>query len=100
MKGFEAVAEHDRVQREIHYTGRVQGVGFRYTVRSVAAQFNVTGFVRNLPDGRVHLVAEGAVDEVDRFLAAVDAEMQGYIRDTKDTTAPAMGWYKTFEIRH
>ena len=47
-------------QREVYYSGRVQGVGFRYTVRSLASRMAVTGFVKNLPDGRVHLVVEGS----------------------------------------
>ena len=51
-------------QREIHYSGRVQGVGFRYTVRSLASRTAVTGFVKNLPDGRVQLVVEGPPDEI------------------------------------
>ena len=55
---------------EVYYAGRVQGVGFRYTVRSLAARFDVTGFVRNLPDGRVHLVVEGDAGEIDAFLEA------------------------------
>jgi acylphosphatase len=45
---------------QVYYSGNVQGVGFRYTVKSVATGFEVTGMVRTLPDGRVHLVAEGA----------------------------------------
>ena len=53
------VAVPDRRQREVYYAGNVQGVGFRYTARCAAAGLDVTGFVRNLPDGRVHLVVEG-----------------------------------------
>ena len=52
---------------QIFYAGRVQGVGFRYTVRAVANGFEVTGMVRNLPDGRVELAAEGAGDELEAF---------------------------------
>ena len=48
----------------IFYSGHVQGVGFRYTVKSVAAGFEVNGTVRNLPDGRVELVAEGDSGEL------------------------------------
>ena len=94
------MSEHDREQREIHYAGRVQGVGFRYTVRSLAARFDVTGFVRNLPDGRVHLVVEGAAGEIDGFLEAIKAEMTTYIRDVQETTRPATGRFHAFEIRH
>ena len=94
------MSEPDREQREITYEGRVQGVGFRYTVRSVAAGFDVTGFVRNLPDGRVHLVVEGAAGEVGVFLDEVNAEMSRYIRDVHQMVRPASGQYNSFEIRH
>ncbi len=99
MRGLEAVSEHEQ-QREIHYAGRVQGVGFRYTVRSLAARFDVTGFVRNLPDGRVHLVVEGGAGEIDGFLQAIKAEMTMYIRDIQETTRPATRRFHAFEIRH
>jgi acylphosphatase len=98
--GLEAVAEQNLEQREIHYAGRVQGVGFRYTVRSLAAQLDVTGFVRNLPDGRVELVVEGDRGEVGELADAVKAEMSRYIRDVQETTRPATGRFCAFEIRH
>jgi acylphosphatase len=94
------VSDHQQQQREIHYAGSVQGVGFRYTVRSLAARFDVTGFVRNLPDGRVHLVVEGAAGEINDFLDAIKAEMTTYIRDVQDMPRPATGWFHAFEIRH
>ena len=92
--------DHQQEQREIRYAGNVQGVGFRYTVRSLAAGFDVTGFVRNLPDGRVHLVVEGAADEIADFLQAIRAEMTTYIRDVQETTRPAAARFHAFEIRH
>jgi acylphosphatase len=94
------VPEHDREQREVLYAGKVQGVGFRYTVRALAERFEVTGFVRNLSDGRVHLVVEGAVGEIDGFLDEVKAEMTTYIRDFQEITRPAAGTFARFEIRH
>jgi acylphosphatase len=94
------VAEHERQRCEVYYAGSVQGVGFRYTVRSLAAGFQVTGFVRNLSDGRVHLVAEGEPAEIKQFLEAVQAEMQHYIRDVQQTRQPAGGHFQSFEIRH
>ena len=48
-----------RVRRRVYFSGRVQGVGFRFTCQSLARGFEVAGYVRNLPDGRVELVAEG-----------------------------------------
>ncbi len=88
----------DRQQREVFYAGRVQGVGFRYTVRSLAAGFQVTGFVRNLCDGRVQLVVEGRTDEIERFLQAVRKEMAGYIAEMKEMVRPPTGQFQRFEI--
>lgn len=93
------MSQSDREQREVYYAGRVQGVGFRYTVRSLAVGFEVTGFVRNLPDGRVHLVAEGATAEVAAFLDAIKAEMSRHIRDLHETVRPATGRFPAFQIR-
>ena len=69
-----------REQREIYFQGRVQGVGFRYTTRRIAAQFDVAGYVQNLPDGRVFLVAVGEPAELDRFVQAIDIQLGRYIR--------------------
>ncbi len=84
---------------EVYYSGRVQGVGFRYTVRWVAARFAVSGFVRNLADGRVELIAEGSADELRRLVDAVDAEMGRYVAETQEQTGPATGRFEGFEIR-
>jgi acylphosphatase len=86
-------------QREVYYEGMVQGVGFRYTTRRVAARFGVTGYVRNLSDGRVLLVAEGPPEELDRFLAAVRAAMEHYIEDVHQTVGPATGRFHDFGVR-
>jgi acylphosphatase len=96
----ESVSQSGREQREVHYRGRVQGVGFRYTVRSLAAGFEVTGFVRNLPDGQVHLVIEGDGEQTEGLLDAVKTEMSHYISDVQEVVRPATGRFQTFEIRH
>jgi acylphosphatase len=93
-----AAAAPDHQRREVHYSGRVQGVGFRYTARQLASEFSVTGFVRNLPDGRVNLVVEGAKAEVDKFLASIAAELGNHIRNTSIDVRPATGEFKDFEI--
>ena len=67
------------IRRTVHYSGAVQGVGFRWTAVRVAGRFDVTGYVRNLDDGRVELVAEGEPAEIDAFLEAVAARMGEYI---------------------
>lgn len=63
-----------------YFSGRVQGVGFRYQTLQVAKGFEVTGFVKNLPDGRVQLEAEGKKKEVEDFVAEVEDELGSYIR--------------------
>ncbi len=98
--GCRFVAEEAAGQRrEVCYSGTVQGVGFRYTVRGVASRFSVTGFVKNLPDGRVQLVAEGPADQLRRFLGAVDAEMGRYVSGRQETSGPTTGKFSSFEIR-
>ena len=95
------MSQSDRQQREVYYAGSVQGVGFRYTVRSLAARFDVTGFVRNLPDGRVHLVVEGAADEIDAISRAPSRRKWGIILGTfRRRSGPAAGRFQSFEIRH
>lgn len=85
---------------QVIYSGRVQGVGFRYSTREVACGFEVTGFVQNLPDGRVKLVGEGAEPEVQAFLDAVDASHLGsYIRGREVSWQEPTGEFKGFEIR-
>jgi len=86
-------------RRTMVYTGTVQGVGFRYTTCRLAAGFAVTGYVRNLPDGAVELVAEGDGGEVDRFCAAVAAEMGGLIRQARERTGEAAGAFDDFSVR-
>jgi len=86
-------------RRELYYSGRVQGVGFRYTVRSLATRFAVAGFVRNSPDGRVELVVEGRPGEIRLFLDTVRAEIGHYVSGTQEQTSPATGGFQGFEIR-
>ncbi|MBS0660820.1 MAG: acylphosphatase [Verrucomicrobia bacterium] len=66
----------------IHYAGHVQGVGFRYSVKQLAAGFEVTGTVRNLPDGRVELRVQGTGDEVEAFLQDIrESGLRHYIHE-------------------
>jgi acylphosphatase len=90
------------ITRQAFYTGRVQGVGFRYSVKQIAAGYEVTGWVRNLADGRVELLAIGAGDEVEAFLEALAGSHLGtHIKEIAVNAAevpsrPVRG----FEIRH
>jgi acylphosphatase len=90
-----------RVRRRVRFSGRVQGVGFRFTCQSLARGFEVAGDVRNLADGRVELVVEGEPIELDKFLAAIQLEMGRFIRDFEVESEafgsePLIG----FSIRH
>jgi len=91
--------ESRTVCKRVLVHGRVQGVGFRYTTRQVASGYLVTGFVRNLPTGDVEIMAEGPVDQVDTFLAAVARCMAGYLESIEVQEETCSG-YKGFQIRH
>jgi acylphosphatase len=88
-----------KVCKKVTYSGRVQGVGFRYTARQIAAGFEVAGYVRNLSNGDVELVAEGDKDAVARFLDAVADRMRGYIQNAAVSDETACG-HGAFVIRH
>jgi acylphosphatase len=83
----------------ITFTGRVQGVGFRYTTERIARRFQVAGWVRNEPDGSVRCVVEGEQADLDAFLAAVKDAMQRNIENARIEAGPAGGDLRGFEIR-
>lgn len=92
---------HEAVERRTYfYTGHVQGVGFRYTAQHLARSHPVTGYVRNVPDGRVELVAEGEANDLDALAEALTRQMEGFIRKTDVSTGPATGQFTGFTIRH
>ena len=83
----------------ILYAGRVQGVGFRITARGVATGYEVTGTVRNLPDGRVELIAEGSREELEAFREGIlESGLRGFVRDEQVSWSEASGEYQGFEI--
>lgn len=88
-----------RQRLTIFYTGHVQGVGFRYAVKTVATGFEVTGTVKNLEDGRVELIAEGAKAELEEFQHAIqDSEVGRFIRNELVLWAEAKNEFRGFEI--
>jgi acylphosphatase len=83
------------------FSGRVQGVGFRYAVKNVATGYEVTGTVRNLDDGRVELIAEGQKGELEEFLVAIrDSEVSRFIRNEQTIWSEAKNEFRGFEIAH
>ena len=85
----------------VFYSGRVQGVGFRVTLRQLACGYDVTGTVRNLPDGRVELIAEGARPELEAFLIGIDeSDLSGFIAKKHETWQAPQGNLRGFAIIH
>ena len=83
----------------VYFSGHVQGVGFRYSVKQLSLEFDVTGWVKNLPDGRVELVAEGERNELETFQAAIpDAGLRCFIRDSQSHWSEGTGEFRGFEI--
>jgi acylphosphatase len=71
------------IARQILFSGRVQGVGFRYTTKRIAGGFDVTGWVKNLPDGRVEMQMMAAdSDELNAFIEAInESELGSFIKE-------------------
>ena len=89
----------NRCRMHVFYSGCVQGVGFRYIAKSVATGFDITGIVRNLPDGRVELIAEGARGELEAFHDAIPgAGLAGFIRGESVNWGEAKNEFHGFEI--
>ncbi|MDD5348294.1 MAG: acylphosphatase [Candidatus Omnitrophica bacterium] len=85
-------------QAHVFYSGRVQGVGFRYTVEDLALNLGVTGWVKNLRDGRVELVAEAEEGTVRDFLDRVNDNFSRAIRDADIQWHAATGEFKDFAV--
>lgn len=83
----------------VFFSGRVQGVGFRYQTLQVAKEFEVSGWVGNLADGRVQLEAEGRSAEVQDFITAVQERMEGYIRKVEQTNETRPSQFAGFAMR-
>jgi len=84
---------------QVFFSGRVQGVGFRYTTLQVAREFEVSGYVSNLVDGRVLLEVEGTPGEVAAFVTAIEERMHGYIRKTERAGGPRAAQFSGFTIK-
>ena len=94
------MASDDGIRRmTVLFSGRVQGVGFRYTACRIADRFQVAGFVRNLMNGDVEVVAEGLEQELLDFLNAIRTSiLSGYIINITTHFSSANGNYKGFGI--
>lgn len=86
--------------KQVFYSGRVQGVGFRYSVKQIASGFDVTGWVKNLPDGRVELQAMAHdFEELEAFLRDIDeSNLAGFIKEKEVHNIPPLVDCRSFSI--
>ena len=88
----------DQTAKHIVFVGRVQGVGFRFTAHNIARRYAISGYVRNLPDGTVEMLAQGPPEEVDGCIADIQNTFAGYIRETKIEPTPYNSGHTDFQI--
>jgi acylphosphatase len=88
------------MKKQVHvfYSGRVQGVGFRFTVESIARNLEVAGWVKNLRDGRVEIMAEAEEGILKDLLERINKYFSHYIRQADVEWAPAAGEFKDFGV--
>ena len=82
------------------YSGRVQGVGFRYTTCNISGRYDVSGYVKNLPDGTVEAVVTGPAGEVSDFMAEVAEAMRGYIAECRSEPYVSEETFRRFRVRY
>lgn len=83
----------------LYYSGSVQGVGFRFTAERMASSLGITGWVRNLRDGRVEVMCEGKEGSLKEFLQKINTAFKDYIKDSNVRWSVSTEGFKTFDIR-
>ncbi len=86
------------IAKHIIFIGRVQGVGFRFTAHRAASRHQLTGFVRNVPDGTVEMFAQGCSEDIEDCILDIKESFGGYIRETKIEEIPPNPGYTDFNI--
>ncbi len=86
------------VARHIIFSGRVQGVGFRFTAHRMAGRHQLTGYVRNQRDGTVEMLAQGSAQDIDDCVRDIQEALTGYVRDVKIEEIPTNPKYSDFRI--
>ena len=94
-----ALSTNDKQRFQVHYSGRVQGVGFRAILREIAQAYAVQGFGKNLSSGQVLLVVEGQPAELQSYLAAIAGRMGENLDRVEVVESPPTGEFSGFEIR-
>ena len=86
------------VRAHILFSGTVQGVGFRYTTLSFAQQFFLSGWVKNLPDGKVEITVEGPREKIEGLLSRLNGQFGGFIRETHIEWLETKKEFKRFSV--
>ena len=89
-----------QIAKHVIFKGRVQGVGFRYTTHRTASRYDLTGIVRNLPDGSVEAIMQGTDASIQACMDEIKDSFGGYIRDTQITGQPVNPQYRDFRITY
>ena len=92
--------ETDCFRLGVKFFGRVQGVGFRWNVKDVSSGYSVTGYVKNLSDGSVEMLAEGEEEEILSFLVAVEERMLGYVTESSQIAREGERQFSDFKITY
>lgn len=103
IRGFHRLKQTRQTQVKrrlnVYYSGTVQGVGFRFTTQRIAGRFDISGYVKNLPDGRVEMAAEGETGELEAFREAMRrSEIGRYMKDEQVAWSDANGEFDGFQI--
>lgn len=88
------------IAKQVRFIGTVQGVGFRYTARNRAAQFKVTGYVMNLPNGDVDMLVQGFAENVDLAIDAIKQDFADFLEKVQVNETPADDRYTSFVIKY
>jgi acylphosphatase len=88
-----------KVARKFLISGEVQGVGYRFFAQRAAARHQVTGYVRNLPDGRVEALAEGFPADVEAFMHDLaTGPAYSNVANVEEINLEPSGSYSSFRI--
>jgi acylphosphatase len=93
-----SVIKMNHIAKHIIFIGRVQGVGFRYTSFNIAKRYQLVGFIRNLPDGTVEMVAQGPDDDICACIRDIKEYFETYVSDTRILEIPLRPKYTEFKI--
>ena len=90
----------NKIAKQVVFKGRVQGVGFRYSTQRMASRYDLTGYVRNLPDGTVEALLQGTKPNIQACLGDVKEAFGGYLREIDSTDQPVNSRYYDFRIAY